>query len=257
MTYSTDGADQLLNDLLQKLLSQIQSILTEQFVGMYIGGSIANNSFNLETSDIDCYVVTTSILSENVIRQLETMHKQFYSNKIPYSKQIEASYVPKHDLLNFDPTATRPYFNEGNFYLAHYGNNFLIELFMLRENGITILGPDFKDLIKEIPKQNLQRAIKKNLYEYWEPILNNLSKLGRSDYQVFAILSMCRTLYSLETGKITSKIMAAQWTINYDSDWKGLIEQALAWNRGIELNKLEDTQQFIRYVLDKCRNDKF
>jgi hypothetical protein len=40
----------MINELLQRLLLQIQSILSDQFVGMYIGGSIANNSFNDETA---------------------------------------------------------------------------------------------------------------------------------------------------------------------------------------------------------------
>lgn len=176
-----------ISDLLFQLLQQVQSILTEKFIGMYIGGSIANNSFNLITSDIDCYVITSNFLSENIVHKIEEFHKQFYSSRLPYAMKIETSYIPQNDLLNFDPSSTRPYFNEGSFYFAEYGSNFLIELFMLREKGITIAGPDIKDLIKEISAQDLQQAIKKNLKEYWEPILSNLLKLIRSDYQVFAI----------------------------------------------------------------------
>lgn len=43
---SRSTSDPLLNELLQKLLWQIQYIIKQQFMGMYIGGSIANNSFN-------------------------------------------------------------------------------------------------------------------------------------------------------------------------------------------------------------------
>ena len=62
----------------------------------------------------------------------------------------------------------RPYFNEGRYYLGHYGYNYLIELFVLREKGISIAGPDIKCLIKEISTQSLKAAIQKNLHEYWE-----------------------------------------------------------------------------------------
>lgn len=247
-------ADQLLNDLMKHLLLKIQFTLTNQLVGMYIGGSIANNSFNQDTSDIDCYIITKSTLSEEVIRQIETMHKQLYLSQLPYSQKIEVSYIPKDDLMSFDPKAVRPYFNEGRFCLAQYGNNFIIELFMLRENGIAIMGGNLKDLIKEITTQDLQKAIEKYLAEYWALILNDLTKLRRSDYQVFAILTMCRTLYSLETGKIASKMTAAQWVMNYDAAWKVLIEQAVTSSPHVELNKLEETQRFIQYVLDKCCN---
>lgn len=219
-----------INELLQQLLLQIQSILTDKFVGMYIGGSVASNSFHCETSDVDCYIITTSTLSNNVINKIEEMHKRFYSSKLQYAKKIEASYIPKKDLLDFDPNGMRPYFNEGSFYLGQYGSNYLIELHVLRENGITIAGPDIKNLIKEISTKTLKLAIQKNLYEYWEISLTDFTKFRRSDYQVFAILTMCRTLYSLETGRIISKTEAAQWAIQkLDTKWKNLIELATTW----------------------------
>jgi hypothetical protein len=226
-------------------------------IGLYIGGSFANNSFNDETSDIDCYIVTTTSLSKGSIHEIEEMHNKFYLNKLPYAKKIEASYIPKHDLLKFNPSNNRPYFNEGNFYLADYGSNFIIELYVLRENGITIAGPNIKPLIKEISSEDLKLAIQRNLDEYWYPVLNDLEKLKRNDYQVFAILTMCRTLFSLEKGSITSKIEAAQWAINnLNSDWKDLIETALSWKAGHTFNRLEDTKQFIKYVINKNRNNK-
>ena len=246
-----------INELLQQLLLQIQSILTDKFVGMYIGGSIASNSFHCETSDIDCYIITTSALDNNMINKIEEMHEKFYSSKLQYAKKIEASYIPQKDLLNFDPSGVRPYFNEGSFYLGQYGSNYLIELHVLRENGITIAGPDIKHLIKEISIQNMILAIQKNLYEYWEISLSDLKKFRRSDYQVFSILTMCRTLYSLETGRITSKTEASQWTIQkLDTRWKNLIELAIAWEPGQEINKLEETQEFVRYVLNKSHDYK-
>lgn len=246
-----------INDLLQQLLLQVQSILTTQFIGMYIGGSIANNNFDQDTSDIDCYVITKTALQENTVHKLEQMHKHLYLTNNTYSKKIEASYIPQNDLLSFNPNNTRPYFNEGQFYLAHYGNNFIIELFVLREKCIKISGPNIKDLIKKISTEDLLQSIKMNLYEYWEPMLNNLLKLKRSDYQIFAIVTMCRTLYSIKTGKIASKTEAAKWVINnYETDWKSLIEQALSRKSGSEFNKLEETQQFIKYVIEICKSKK-
>lgn len=103
----------------------------------------------------------------------------------------------------------------------------------------------------------MKAAIQKNLHEYWEPNLIDFSKFKRSDYQVFAVLTMCQTLYSLKTGKITSKIEAAQWAMQrLDTNWKNLIELAIAWEPSKEINRLEETQNFVRYVLNKsydCR----
>jgi hypothetical protein len=107
-----------INNLLSSLLQKVQDILQEQFIGMYIGGSIANNSFNSAISDIDCYIVTSDVLSERLIHNIEEMHKQIYTSKLPFANKIEASYLPHDIFLNFDPNDTRPYFNEGNFYMG-------------------------------------------------------------------------------------------------------------------------------------------
>ncbi|MBX3709988.1 MAG: DUF4111 domain-containing protein [Gammaproteobacteria bacterium] len=247
----------VINNLFRHLLLQIQLILSDQFVGMYVGGSIANNSFNEETSDIDCYIVTTTSLPKSIIHKIEEMHKQFYASKLIYAKKVEASYIPQHDLLYFNPDSVRPYFNEGSFYLASYGSNFIIELYMLRERGSTIAGPDIKKLIKEISLADLKLAIQKNLDEYWNPVLNDLEKLKRSDYQVFAILTMCRTLYSMETGMMASKKEAAQWVIkNIDTNWKDLIEKSLSWKPHHGFNRLKETQQFVEYVIEKYHVNK-
>ncbi len=237
--------------LLQELLKKLQANLLDSFIGLYVGGSIANNSFNRNTSDIDCYIITTEPLPKNTISEIETIHHELYSSQALYVKKIEASYIAQNDLQNFNPENTRPYFNEGRLYLAPYGNNFIIELSILREKGITISGPHIKDLIKEISPKQLQLAIKKNLNEYWRVMLTDLEKLNRSDYQVFAIFTMCRTLYSLETGLITSKTKAAEWVINkHNAAWSDLIQKALTWKPESELNQLKETQQFIKFVLD-------
>ena len=237
--------------LLQELLQKLRVNLLDNLMGLYIGGSIANNSFNTNTSDIDCYIIITEPLAKDNITQIESIHHQLYLSQIPFANKIEASYISQNDLLNFNPENTRPYFNEGHLYLAPYGNNFIIELVLLRKQGIAISGPIIKDLIKEISPDELQLAIKKNLDEYWRVLSSDLVKLNRSDYQVFAIFTMCRTLYSLETGRITSKIDAARWVINkYNPDWSNLITNAMAWKPGLELNKLKETQQFIKYVIN-------
>ena len=65
------------------------------------------------------------------------------------------------------------------------------------------------------------------------------------------IFLMCRTLYSIEKNDIASKLDAAKWVIDKYNIWEDLITKALAWEPDLELNKLNETQQFIKYVLDK------
>ena len=199
-------------------------------------------------------LIVTSLLqvrSQKIrLLKLNKCTSSFIQEKNRYAKKFEVSYIPQQDLLNFDPNAKRPYFNEGLFYPGQYGSNYLIELHLLREKGITIVGTDIKNLVKEISNSDLILAMRKNLHEYWEAVLDDVSKFKRSDYQVFAILTMCRTLYSLETGDIASKAEAARWaTQQLDMQWVDIIKQALAWepDKGIQLS--EEAQRFVKYVL--------
>src|SRR5262249_54363414 len=131
-----------IDNLLAELTLQLQVILKDKLIGLYIGGSLATDSFQDETSDIDCYIIVTCSLSEDQIFEIKKMHEQFYSSNQSYTKKIEASYILQPHLLNFDPNVQRPYFNEGCFYWGQYGHNYLIELHVLREKGITLIGPD-------------------------------------------------------------------------------------------------------------------
>ncbi len=167
-----------------------------------------------------------------------------------FAKKIEASYITLQDLSQFNANNTRPYFNEGTFYLAPYGNNFIIELKLLLEKGITVLGPNISQLINPISVEQFKLAIHKNLEEYWRPLVEESTKLNRSDYQVFTILTMCRTLYSLETGQITSKNEAAHWTItNCNRCYSAAIEQATQWRPGETLNLAREAKALVKHVL--------
>ncbi len=67
--------------LIKQLASQIQPILNNKLVGIYLGGSVANGSFYPETSDIDCYVILSTSLSQQETETIEAMHQCFFSEK--------------------------------------------------------------------------------------------------------------------------------------------------------------------------------
>ena len=70
-------------------------------------------------------------------------------------------------------------------------------------------------------------------------------------YRAYAVLTLCRILYSFRKGTIVSKPRAATWAIKYLSkEWSDIILQALATNdegrtAGIALLRIE---QFIEFV---------
>jgi predicted nucleotidyltransferase len=231
-----------INRILDLLLSSASTVLGNQLVGMYLYGSLSCGDFNLETSDIDFLVVTTSSLSDKTIADLEAMHHRIWKSGLKWASKLEGSYIPKRDIRRHDPrSAPCPTVNEGQFYLDKRGSDWIIQRHVIREQGLVLAGPDPKTLIDPVSPNDIRKAVKGVLQEWWFPMLENpvwLQKHG-SEYHAFAILTMCRALHGLETGTIVSKPAAARWAQQeLGKEWSQVIEQALAIrpnSQGIDL----------------------
>ena len=244
---------QEVNEVLCLLLIHVKEILGEQFVGMYLYGSLSGGDFNPETSDIDFLVVTANVLSDEITSQLETMHKQLWATGLKWAGKLEGAYVPselirRHDL---DGTAC-PTVNEGQFYVAKLGSDWIIQRHVIRENGVVMEGPDPKTLIDFVGPDEIRRSVKGVLEEWWFPMREDpawLTACG-GNYHSFAILTMCRALHALEHGTIISKPAAARWAQDKLGErWRRVIEQALDPQMpGEGVNLLEDALELIGYT---------
>ena len=89
------------------------------------------------------------------------------------------------------------------------------------------------------------------LDEWWRPMLDDPARLQRPDYQVYAVLTMCRALYTLQCGGVVSKPIAATWAQEaLDEHWVPLITCALAWRSGDRFDNLDAVVNFLRYALE-------
>ena len=122
-----------INKILDLLLSNASAVLGNQLVGMYLYGSLSSGDFNLETSDIDFLVVTTSSLSDKTIAELESMHHRLWKSGLKWAAKLEGSYIPKRDIRRHDPrSGPCPTVNEGQFYLDQRGSDWIIQRHVIR-----------------------------------------------------------------------------------------------------------------------------
>ncbi len=244
------------NVVLNALRSNVQTILGDQFVGLYLYGSLSSGDFNLDTSDIDFLVVTTDELPTEIVSQLEVMHHQLMSTGSKWAKKLEGAYLPQAVLRRYDPAdvTLRPGFNEGRFYLARQGSDWIIQRHILREMGVVLAGPPLHTLIDPVPVEDIQWSVRAILREWWRPMLDAPDRLRGDDYQAYAVLTMCRALYALEHGSVVSKPTAARWAIaTLDDRWTLLIEQALAWRPHQSMDQYENVLDFIRDTLERSQ----
>jgi len=249
------------NKILDLLLTSIQEILGNQLVGMYLYGSLSSGDFNPETSDIDFLVVTTSTLSDKAIADLRSMHQRIWKSGLKWAPKLEGSYIPKRDIRRHDPhSAPCPTVNEGKFYLDKRGSDWIIQRHVIREQGTVLIGPDPKTLIDTVSPEDIRRAVKGVLQEWWLPMLEDPSWLKNhgSEYHAFAILTMCRALHALKHGTIVSKPMAARWAQEeLGESWSQVIERSLSQPVGSEDRDLyHESLAFIRFTMKTVRNSR-
>ena len=241
------------NEVLNLLHINAKEILGKQFVGMYLYGSLSSGDFNPKSSDIDFLFVTKDSLSEEIISKLEAMHEQTWATSLKRAGKLEGAYVPKELIRKHDPNgASCPTVNEGKFYLAPLGSDWIIQRHVVREYGGVIEGPDPKTLIDFVTPNEIRASVTGVLNEWWFPMLEDPAWLRdhEAGYRSFAVITMCRVLHALGTGTITSKPKAAQWAkTKLDEPWQGLIDRAIAVSNHEEQEiSLDETLDFIRFI---------
>ncbi|MBL8100276.1 MAG: DUF4111 domain-containing protein [Anaerolineales bacterium] len=244
------------NELLHLLLTNVKGILKDQFVGMYLYGSLSSGDFNPESSDVDFLVVTETPLNEKIISELEEMHNQTWATSIKRAGELEGAYIYKDLIRKHDSNSLKvPTINEGKFYLDSPGSDWIIQRHVVREYGVVIEGADPKTLIDFVSAEDISKSIMGVLKEWWYPMLENPEWLRdhHDGYRSFAVITMCRVLHGLETGTITSKPKATAWAKeNLDSKWKILIDKAVAISNHEEQEiSLAETLEFIQYTKEQ------
>jgi hypothetical protein len=226
-------------------------------VGLYRYGTLATGDFNPQRSDIDFVVVTRNLLPKTMIAGLEEMHKRFASSSKKWDRKLEGLYMPLAELRVYNPQGPElPQVNEGRFYLARQGRDWVIQRHTLREHETIVSGPSIRESIDPVEPEKIRSAVCAIMKEWWAQMIDDPSWLdGRPEYQAYAVLTMCRVLYSLEFATTVSKTRAARWALEtVDEEWAGLVAEAAGWPDTWPRD-ISQVQAFIRYTLERCAID--
>ena len=252
-----------LNDVLWRYAEDVSSVLGKNLIGVYVAGSFAVGDAD-EFSDADAMVITEDEISDEQLAALQILHGQIYKLDSAWAQHLEISYMPRALLNERDSVGMTKlwYLDNGqrSLQLHTHDNNWVVR-WVLRECGIPLIGPDARTLIDPIPEDLLRDELCAVVRIWGGDLVAAPQLMAARWYQAFVVVTWCRILMTLETGRIHSKLASARWAQkNLDPRWENLIEHALnerqlPWaikvSENASLKNLQTTDAFTHYVLER------
>ncbi len=251
------------NSALQDLLAQIEAILGGSFIGMYLYGSLAQGDFNYDKSDIDFIVITESDVTDAQFGLLEGMHTALRTSGSYWAEKIESAYIQK-DALNLPSSHSvkYPQLEKGrDFAREPLEIGWPFQRYVLRNQGIVIAGPHPAKLMAPVPSQELSEAAIA-IISMWQHARRTdpswLEWVRQAPSQRFVVVTLCRTLYTLEHGTVASKAVATQWAQEtLHRRWAQLTARSFMRQDGTDTvidEELADTLAFLDYTAERLRD---
>ena len=126
---------------------------------------------------------------------------------------------------------------------------------ILREHGITLVGPCPVELVEPVPDEVLRGQARAGLATLADDVLAWCPS-GIAWCQRYLVVQASRSLYTVRTGEVASKRDALRWSmVHEDPRWRPLLQQVLAdRDRGFDPDdqprpgSLDQAREFAAYV---------
>ena len=254
-----------LREVLNIFVAEVQAELADNLVGIYLVGSLASGDFDLD-SDVDFLVVINTELTATNEIHLQAIQRQIYALNCYPAQHLEGSYITLVDLNDWNTVGEKElyYFDNGStaFEYSVHDNNWHVR-WILRERGLSLIGPAQETFLSPIPTSELLGEMKTSMRQirsaFAAAISQPLNFLNSQFGQSFVVLTYCRMLHTLYTGEVQSKKAGAQWAEqSVAPEWRELIDRA--WHDregvrfGVKIGRKADekllfkTLEFIKYV---------
>ncbi|KIL48257.1 aminoglycoside adenylyltransferase domain-containing protein [Jeotgalibacillus soli] len=222
------NVDQMLEELTDIFAEECGDSLT----GVYLHGSLAMTGYHISRSDVDLVVVVeqapTSKMKHAIIERLLTyprvplrgvevsivLHQ--HTKLIPYPTPFELHYsesLRKH----YETVPYRALDTDVDYDLvAHF--------MMIKERGICLYGEPIPEVFGYVSEERYLDSILRDVENVKEDILKD---------PVYYVLNLCRILYYVQEGVISSKKEAGEWAVNLlPGAFHELVEECLLVYRG-------------------------
>lgn len=218
-----------LNGVLHDLVTGAQAVLGETFVGAYLQGSFALGAGDLH-SDCDFLVVVSERPDPVREAALRELHRAIPHGEGHWCGHLEGSYAVAGDLRTVGGLGAEwLYVDHGSDELVWSDHcNRVWTRWILREHGVTLVGPCPADLVDPVPDDVLRQQARACLATLTADVLGWCPP-DIAWCQRYLVVQAARSLHTVRTAQVASKRDALRWSMMHaDPRWRGLLQQVLA-----------------------------
>ena len=245
------------DQILAFFTKETQGIFGTGLTGIYLTGSLSYNAFNYGSSDIDVTVILERPVTSVELTALRVLHTTLVQCFGKWARRFECSYTPIGMLPGILPPGSRPWYWGGDDILyaeAPYGNEWIINNYLLYHHAIPLAGPEFKQLMEPVDMAEVQKACVRDLFTEWEPKRTDRKWFRDRHYESYFVLNLCRILYTVIRGDAGSKQTAAAWVQgNFPEPWPGLVAAAARLEHGGASYLQDNAIGFLDFVIETVR----
>ena len=201
---------------LAELVAQIRGHFGHRLVGLYLFGSLVTGGFHPGRSDLDVWAVLSSSVAEgDELDSLRILHERFEEQRPAWRDRIEVLYVGRDVLQTFasKPTGRVARISPGEpMHHRELGGDigWLLDWHSVVTAGETLFGPQPLIVGPPVADELFRKAVKGQL-DRWRELVRQDEVEHVPAQQGYIVATVSRALYTLTTGKQTSKKNAVAW----------------------------------------------
>ena len=216
-------------EMVTSVREAIAGVAGPLLVGLYLFGSLATGDFEEGVSDIDLIAVLSDPPNDELVARLDQMHADLAAAFNAWAGRIEVIYISAHGLANCRTDATTiAVISPGEpLHVVEASRDWNLNWYPAREESVALAGPPIQTLIPPIPFAEFAEQVRASLMAFPGRIEDD----AHPGSQAYAILTMCRGLFTIRFDRRPSKREAAAWAQREFPQWADLIARSLAWRQ--------------------------
>ncbi len=202
--------EQTLEQSIRIMTERVVEVLKENRPRLYLYGSYAYGDFRPGWSDIDILCLTGDAISpaqaDALVSLRQTLTGEHPEN--PYFRLFEGGFLTLRAFLEKTPD-TVVYWGTSGQRVTEFHSFNSFDMAALLECGILLLGEDVRGAFAPSAFDELRRDV----IRHYDTIRKHAQRTDGRVYSAGWLLDIARCLYTLETGKVTSKTGAGEWAL--------------------------------------------